>query len=546
MRKIFTTILASAAIMTAMAAQDLPAFAPATRAGSLSGLPLITEQPEGELKKFSKNAVFFALDFYGQMYSSADYGRIAEMVEAPDGKVYLKNPFCGLDTDSWLMGEDNGETITVTLPQKIYSETYVDWEKDPEGNVMRTDDFYAFKLIYSNNGTTSKMEMDVANPVITFSKSESGIVMEGDAFIGLLAENLTADAATGEEVSNVTWTRYADSAISLSVVDEAPNTLPEWLKTEQWVMATEDGVRFVNVGFSGDDVYLEGVLSSMPESVIKGKVSGGNVVFEGPQYVGEDTKLQHYAYFFPADVAFDDDPESLEPYIFTPAASVSFTYDAEAKAIYSYEDVGMAFSSIPQAIFLLEGYLAPEFIWQDFEETMTPDNPEVLDYYYYDDYGFGAIAYVIPNWSTDGRVLDVDNLYYNFFIDDDIFVLYPDEYPDLTEPMEDIPAEYEDTSIYFWGDMYEAMIYPTGFDRIGVRSVYVNANGVKTYSDIVYNDGDVVSAVKTIDRQPEAIEKVEYFSIDGRRISNPESGSICIKRTVLSDGSVKTAKIVRR
>lgn len=546
MRKIFTTFMATAAIFTASASLPLPAAMPATRAADLSGLPLITEQPEGEMTTYSKNAIFFALDFYGQMYLSADYGRIAEVVEAPDGKVYFKNPFCGFDTDSWLMGEDNGETITVTFPQKIYSETYVDWEKDPEGSVMRTDCSYAIKLLYTSDGTTSKMEMDLTNPTITFTRTDSGIVMDGDAFICLLAENVTLDEETGEEVSEVTWARYADSEITLSTVNETPNALPAGIETEQWVMTTEDGVRFVGVAIDGDLIYIEGLLSSMPSSVIKGKITDGKAVFEGPQYVGQDQKLQHFAYFLPANIAINEDPESWEPYIYTPAESIELEYDSKQKAIFCYGEAGMAFSSIPQAIFLLEGYLAPEFIWQDFEETMTPDNPEILDYHYYDDYGFGAISYVISNWSTDGRLLDVNNLYYNFFIDDEILVLYPDEYPDFTEPVEDIPAEYEDTSIYFWGDMYEALIYPTGFDRIGVRSFYINADGTKTYSDIVYNDGEVVTAVKTLDSEAPAVEKVEYFSIDGRRMAAPAKGNICIKRTVFSDGSVKTAKIVKR
>lgn len=546
MRKIFTTLLASAAMLSASASLSLPASVPSTRASELSGLPIITEQPDGNLLTFSKNAIFFGLDFYGQMYSSADYGRIAQVVDAPDGKVYFKNPFCGLETDSWLMGESDGETITVTFPQKIYTETYQDWEADPEGNVMKTNCFYAFKLLYSNDGTTSKMEIDMENPTITFSRTDSGIVMDGDAFIGLLLEDVVTDENSGEESSKVTWTRYADSGITLSKVDGTPNALPEGVATEQWVMASEDAVRFVGVAIDGDDIYLQGVLSSMPESVIKGKIDDGKVTFRDVQYIGEDLKLNHFAYFIPADVTFDEDPEAMEPYIYTPAESVSFDYDTELKAIYSYDEIGLAFSSIPDAIFLLEGYMAPQFMWQDFSESMTPDNPEILDYYYYEDYGFGALSYAIPNWSTDGRVLDTNSLFYNIFLDDEILVLYPDEYPDLLEPMENIPAGYEDSSIYFWGDMYEAMVFATGFDRIGVRSLYINADGTKTYSDIVYNDGDVVSALKSIGNDMKEVVKTEYFAIDGRRLAEPVKGSICVMLTSFADGTVKTTKILKR
>lgn len=269
-------------------------------------------------------------------------------------------------------------------------------------------------------------------------------------------------------------------------------------------------------------------------------------MFEGVQYLGEDLHLEHFAFFVPSYVSFDEDPYGYEELIFTPANSISFDYDSDERIISTMEDEGMAFSSISNGIFLLEGYYAPQFNWQDFETPMIPDDPEILDYSYFDDYGFGAIAYTVPDWSIDGRVLETENLYYNFFIDDQILVLYPDEYPDLTEPIEDIPALYEDTSIYYWGDSYEAIIYPTGFDRIGVRTFYINPDGSKAYSNIVYNDGTITSGLQSVSEDFVAVVNVEYYTVDGRKISEPAKGSICIKRTIFSDGSSKASKIIRK
>ncbi|MBD5356328.1 MAG: hypothetical protein HDR88_04895 [Bacteroides sp.] len=567
MKKSFISVTATCAMIAVSATLSMPSFgapkdyfsynmkktpvkvameAPATQADNLSDLPLISDTPEGTLEKYSKDAIYFGRDFYGQLYSSADFGRISEVVYADGGKVYFKNPFCGLQTDSWLEGTDNGETISVTFPQKIYSETYPDWENDPEGELMKTDNFYAFKLIYSNDGETSRMVMDLENPVITFSKTDSGIVMDGEDFIGLLMENVTTDETTGQQNSSVTWAGYADSGISLTTVDAVANQMPEGLEPEKWILSYDADYRFVDIAIDNNDIYIQGILSSMPEGVVKGHFADGKVVFEGVQYLGEDTGIGHFAFFVPAKVSINDDPEVFEEYIFYSLDSVTFNYEPEDKIIYTYEEEGMAFSSISNGIFLLEGYYMPQFNWQDSQSPMTPDDPEILGYEYYDDYEFGAIAYTIPEWSIDGRVMNTDNLFYNFFIDDQILVLYPDEYPDLDEPMENIPARYEDSSIYYWGDSYEAIIYPTGFDKIGVRTFYINPDGSKTYSNIVYNDGSVTSGIQSASDDMLSVTGIEYYTVDGRRIAKPAKGSICIKRTIFSDGSSKTTKLIQR
>lgn len=566
MRKNFTPVMATCITLALSALLSFPSFgapkgfsqnlkkthakvameAAPTRASDLADLPLIMVTPEGTLEKYSKNAIYFGLDFYGQLYSSADYGRISEVVYGDDGKVYFKNPFCGQTTNSWLVGEDNGETISVSFPQKIYSETYPDWENDPEGELMKTDNFYAFKLIYTNNGTTSRMEMDLENPVITFSKTDKGIVMDGEAFIGMLMENVSEDETTGEEKSSVIWTGFADSGLTFNKVDAVANSLPEGLETEKWILSYDMDYRFVDIAINDSEIYIQGILSSMPEGVIKGRFADGKVVFEGIQYLGEDLKLDHFAFFVPAQVTFNDDPESFDEYIFNAIENLTFEYDSEDKIIYTYEEEGIAISSISDGIFLLEGYYMPQFNWQDNESPMTPDDPEILEYEYYDDFEFGAIVYTIPNWSVDGRVMNSENLYYNFFINDQILVLYPDEYTDLVEPMENIPALYEDSDLYFWGDYYECIIYPTGFDRIGVRSFYINPDGSKTYSNIVYNDGTITTGIQATSEDILSVSAIEYYTIDGRRITQPEQGSICIKRTVFSDGSSKTTKLIKR
>ena len=74
---------------------------------NLSDLPIVTE-PEGEDEKYSRNSIFFGLDYYGGLYKSADFGCISHVVWGDNGEVYIKNPFSGYDTQTYLVGEMEG------------------------------------------------------------------------------------------------------------------------------------------------------------------------------------------------------------------------------------------------------------------------------------------------------------------------------------------------------------------------------------------------------------------------------------------------------
>lgn len=505
---------------------------------SLADLPLVKEA-EGTQTDYSRNSVFFGRDFYGGLYMSADYGRIAEVVEGDEGKVYMKNPYNGINTGSYLVGSREGDKITFSFPQKIYEETYIDWEADPEGTVTRTDSYYAYKLDYSDDGTTSSMKMSQEQSM-AFTVSADGISTEDVAYIGLLMAVEVPDEATGETQTGLVWTGFADSDIALTTVTEQPVELPSDVTMEPWVMASEQTPRFVNVGFSGNEVYMQGVLTTAPETVFKGELKDGVITFKGPQYMGRDLKNGHFAYFHPAEV-LEADPDEGIPFIFSSLPEMALTYDAEARVISCPGNTGFAVSTIPQSVFLIEGYAYPEFMWQDMETPMTPDIPEILYYEYFDDMEFGAISYVIPINSVDGRLMDSSKLYYEFYLDDSLMTLYPDEYTDLKEPMTEIPYSYEDSNIYFWGDIWEAVIYPVGFEKIGVRAIYVNSNGERAYSDIIYNDGTLVgiNAAAATKR----IVSEEYYSLDGIRLQKPLGNTISVKKTIFEDGSVKTSKI---
>ncbi len=84
------------------------------------------------------------------------------------------------------------------------------------------------------------------------------------------------------------------------VGDTTPVTAPEGLQTETYHAS---GMSFlemaqvnydVQIGFDGNDVYLQGILRAIPEAWIKGVKNGNEIVFATGQYLGETELFDMY------------------------------------------------------------------------------------------------------------------------------------------------------------------------------------------------------------------------------------------------------------
>ena len=504
----------------------------------LESLPLVTDLPDGvKADSYSKNDHYFGVSMWGEFFQSQELGMVG-MVALDGGKAYFYEPFSGLPTGSYLVGDVDGDKITVSFPQKMQVETYPDYNLDPEGNVLVTNNFYAFKCRLSDDGETSRLEMDNADPTVTFTIAADGsISLDGDAYIALIFSEKDENGADTFE-----WTGYADSEIVYNVVTETPTAMPAGASPEVWVMDCGGEVRLVKGVMQGDDLYLQGVLESMPQGVVKGSRDSatGRYLFQ-TQYVGIDERNSHYAYFVPATYTMEENEfEELEP-AYTPASAVEISYDESARTLTTGEGEALVFGTQPAGGFVLYGYTEPTFRWQDMSTPMVPANPVITDYTYYDYLEFGGLFFTLPRVAADGRVLNPADYYYNIYLDDEPLVLYPDEYYEIEEPMENIPCEFENFSeITYYGEDYEFVIYARGFSRIGVQGVYVNPDGTQTKSDLVYHE---VSSLQSV--EDAGVVSTEWFDISGRRISASATG-LAICRQTMDDGTVRTLKVLKK
>lgn len=521
------------------------------RSNDLGSLELNFPPADALEKQYSRNCEFFMLD-YGGLFHSDDYGAVSKV--AYDGtKVYIYSPFTGMPTDTYLVGELSGDKVTVTFPQKIDVYEYEDYDNDPTGELglMITENYYAYEVIFSSDGETETMK-ESEDQTVTFTVTDNGLVQDGDTFIAMLLGEEIEDG-DGNKGYQLSWTGYADAKVEMTEVTAEPLDIPEGLALETWVMTAGEVSHLVKVAMSGADVYVQGLFADMPEAVIKGSFDGANVTFAADQFLGICGSVEHYAYFIPADYTYvqgtSDDEEDYYDYYdyydFVALESVSLAFDADAMTLSTPEGKAVTFSTIPgQRIYYIDAYLEPQFAWQDMSTPMTPADPEIVLFdNTFDDYGFSMFDYILPTLSTDGRVLDKRNCFYNILIDGEPMVIYYEDYYDISLSTEytDIPVDYEDFyNITNYYDYVEALIFMDGYESIGIRMMYVNEDGTVTYSNVVTYD---IDSVEDIEGGAEVVD-VKYFDINGRVVSGDARGLV-IGVYKMSDGKVKVAKLVK-
>lgn len=421
---------------------------------------VINDQPEGELKTYvrSGGAMY---NYWGYLFTTYQDGGAMQMVFADDGKtVYLQNPISQAIADSWVKAElsEDGKTLTMPLNQFIifYPDygyglmtTWIDITVDDSGNIaaVPNPDITEATFTIGDDGTISLNGS--SGDVDTFECSGLGLIYDDD----------------------LSWAGYADWESVYTPFDATPVELPEGIVMEKFSMTYVDsygnaGGKMVKVGMIGNDVYVQGFSSLVPDGVMKGTLSDNQVLFPSDQYLGVGNSL------FLNMMGLDADYTILD------------------NLVFSFDEDNMKANDILAVVAgmnIQEEYGQP-FIAPYIDHAATPANPEVIDFVDEGElggYNYGSFS--VPTLDTEGIFIDPSNLYYRIYFDDDeLFTFGPDEYPELTEFMTDVPYSFTDgydfgvggATIYF---------YETGFQRVGIQSVF-RGRGEEHVSDIVYMD----------------------------------------------------------
>ncbi|MBP5771269.1 MAG: hypothetical protein J6W75_07885 [Bacteroidaceae bacterium] len=484
---------------------------------------IISQQPEGITRNYirSGGATYAPLYFLDDPQD----GILAEVTFSTDGqKAYFKNIISHAATGTWVEGDIDGNTITIPLGQMVY------WFDQYD---------YGMRLARIKVDGTIKNYTATLNGHITFTIEGDNLILQdtnGDADatvydgIGLVYTDYINDA--GQRITNE-WSYYLDYASVLQFKDVATVVPPADLETELYSMEymSTTGLKtgdLVKVGFSGRYVYVQGAAhDNLPEAWMRGNVQGNKIVFP-IQYAGNKTSFMLY---FCGSEGYFDSADGNWKYVLGDA-----TFDFNQRTMSFSSDGMLATNSAPDHIDRIEAFLQPRF--RPFTEVAaTPATPGVK---LYQERGpFTILVPDIPLLDTEGNFLNPAKVSYRLYFDDDIpYTLYPDEYKGLQEAIDEVPYIFSDDIVeaysrsYIYERAYAIYLFQTGFDRIGVQTIY-RGDGEERRSAIGYYDltGNHVQAPLA---GAQSVTPSSY-DLTGRRVG-PQHKGLTISRT--PDGRV--------
>lgn len=246
---------------------------------------IISEQPAGTVKYYNRAGQAFYVNS-SSLYEDTQEG-LMEIVYAEDGNtVYLKNPICYFATDTYVKGTLEGNTISVQLPQTLYTWTAYGYGAELSFvNITRNDDGQVEK--------TSDVVKDTENLVATYTIDGTTITLNGtDANHAL--------AAVWDDDN--TWTGRGDyNSVYTETVLEDLVTPPSGIEPVQYYYTGtyytgSSSVKLnttVNVVKSGNEIYIQGLATGnvgendvLPQAWVKGTIEGTTVTIPTGQYIG--------------------------------------------------------------------------------------------------------------------------------------------------------------------------------------------------------------------------------------------------------------------
>ena len=250
-----------------------------------------------------------------------------------------------------------------------------------------------------------------------------------------------------------------------------PVVAPEGLETDEWAISAmnnfgEPVSGYVNIGFDGNDCYMQGFCHYLPETWLKGTLEGDKITFPGGQYFGpyDADYYTHYEFYLrPEDVVF--------------------TYDAEAGKMTAEGEI-----YVREAIRNYKGdvYNDP-VITKVIEKAATPATPNISQIY--DATSGPVVMFTVPTVDTEGNAVASSKLFFQFFKDVEQEIsdvtFDPADYSGLTEAMTIFPYGFTVGEEIAYNYMYLKQADYSSWNKIGIQTIY-NGGGEENKSEIFW------------------------------------------------------------
>lgn len=536
------------------------------------GVPVgdIIDIPTGKAQEYSKaSGGYYA---FSSVTPYMDYGQAATIYWDGD-EAFIYNILSYKETDSYVYGERSGNTLIVPMNQTVADAgdygvnvgllktvlTQVDNPDWEEGD----DDDYKYTIyinfVYSDDfpeATYTIGEDGLLTLVLPELPEDSTYPDDGFTHIDPSVYGFPAYSLGFYYTDDLEWTGDCDIYQEYAEFNYEPVVVPENLEYRyySYVNSYDMGV-LVNIAKEDDTLYIKGLSAYAPDAVVTGKIEKLNdrTVVGIPQFQYIGKTQDGYYNLLTRTVRYDS---SIRDYALAPDDVDAYFFletDAEGNITSLSSDKSVNFLVFNYADDMYDPYDEFPDITLSYQSTLegTPQTPQGA---YFEDHtswlGAYYLFFYLSQFSEEGTILDVNELYYRVFVDGEPYVFeqhngenlsgeFSTMYAGVTTPTTLIPYTFYNGYDLF-SDEYH--LFYVGFYQHGIRTIGVQA--VYTYGDKEVYSELVTLDVSKVEEIPADAVSMEYYDLNGLRVANPDRG-LYIVRTVMADGSVKVSKIVR-
>lgn len=481
----------------------------------------------------------------------------AILVKQEDNKVSLMSPYTHAGEERrYLEGTLDNDKLKFKLPLTIYEDEYCNeqlsllrYDRENDTYNMVEDSENELVVQIGADGALSLRTSDI-EPVLSENPEEC---IFPEIILGLMSQ----DIETGEK-----WwgSCYGGDSRGIWNIEYTPctlNTAPDEIVFEEWSLGQADPRmkyslpgwnRIAGVAIDGNDIYIKGISEYCEDSIIKGNIENGIATFSGIQAAGYSENLNEICFFLAAEASIDGNQ-----IVVGEDTSLKMILDMGNKTLTS-ENVMMLCVVNPTLRQYLNLWYEPMCIANTPEHLNAPlEAPSFSIGMDMIDSGMGYFMnYYIPNINVNGCVLDKAKMYYNVYLNENLFTFTQDKYFNIPEDMTDISAEYTDGGLFiihhfvYGKDVYAFWFMFENYElyTVGVQSFYMGSDDVLYSSPLNNEDPGFYPTPNSLQSINESAISEEYYTIDGMRIENPQTG-LFIKISKMSDGSRKVEKVRR-
>lgn len=400
-----------------------------------SDFVIITEQPAGELKTFSRSGSYLYVS-NSSLNIGTQEGNV-DIVFGEGNAIYIKDPLMDQAYGSWVSGTYENGKVTIPVPQNLY--------------YVATYDACIALIPINSYSTPDETATEIT---YTVTQSDGKMVLTLDGFTSY---NRTLGAYWTDDHTLQVYGEYntvfTEGAAAVPEVVEAPAGLEvdEYSVSARNYNDDADVSGSVFIGFDGSDVYVKGLSTALPDAWVKGTLAGTTVSFAAEQYFGvyNSNKL------FLNKILGED---------------VVFEYDATANTFTAQNEFFLVDNG---ASSYWDSY-RNAVIKKVIEKPATPANPEITDL---EDTNYGkVVVFNIPTVDTEGNGLVSSKLSYQFFTDIEKEVapltFTPETHIYLDENLTVIPYGFTEAYDFYSTYIFLNDLYSADWNKIGIKSIY--------------------------------------------------------------------------